>query len=88
MSIRSDLKSARKVLRNAWHSRRTRRALAAHPPAVVPPGRIRIAVYFADTRVNLYQIRQWYAPLAELAADHPVAIITRSPGATLAIMAE
>ena len=89
VSIRSDVQSARKVLRNAWHSRRTRRALAAESAAApFRPVAIRIAVYFADTRVNLYQIRQWYAPLAELAADHPVAIITRSPGATLAIMAE
>ncbi len=47
-----------------------------------------IAVYFADTRVNLYQIRQWYAPLAELAKRHPVAIITRSPGASLTLIDE
>ena len=41
------------------------------------PGTIQIAVYFADTKVNLYQMRQWYAPLAELAKTWPVAIITR-----------
>ena len=36
-----------------------------------PGHRSQIAVYFADTRVNLYQIRQWYAPLAELAKTAP-----------------
>ncbi len=55
------------------------------PPA---PGSIEIAVYFADTRVNLYQIRQWYAPLAELARVHPVAIISRSPGTMLTLLDE
>ena len=49
---------------------------------------MRIAVYFADTRVNLYQIRQWYAPLAELNKRWPVAIIGRSPGTTLSMWDE
>jgi len=53
-----------------------------------PPGQIKIVVYFADTRVNLYQIRQWYAPLAELAKRWPVAIIGRSPGTTLSLWDE
>ena len=40
------------------------------------PGRVRapsfrVAVYFADGKVNLYQMRQWYAPLAELAETPP-----------------
>jgi hypothetical protein len=52
------------------------------------PGSVEIAVYFADTRVNLYQIRQWYAPLAELAATHPVTIIARSPGTALTLLDE
>lgn len=89
MSVISDLNAARKVVRNAIRSRRNRRLMeqymADHPSA---PGTFRIAVYFADTRVNLYQIRQWYAPLAELAKIHPVAIITRSPGASLSLIDE
>lgn len=89
MSVISDLNAARKVVRNAIRSRRNRRLIESHMaehPA--EPGAFRIGVYFADTRVNLYQIRQWYAPLAELAKRHPVAIITRSPGASLDILAE
>lgn len=89
MSVISDLNAARKVVRNAIRSRRNRRLverhMAEHP---AEPGSVRIGVYFADTRVNLYQIRQWYAPLAELATTHPVAIITRSPGATLTMLEE
>jgi CDP-glycerol glycerophosphotransferase (TagB/SpsB family) len=47
-----------------------------------------VGVYFADTRVNLYQIRQWYAPLAELAKHRGVAIIARSPGSYVTLRAE
>jgi hypothetical protein len=90
MSVMSDLRSARKVIGNAVKSRDTRRKLAAelHGRKAPAEGSIRIAVYFADTPVNLYQLRQWYAPLAELAETHPVAILTRSPGASLQLLAE
>lgn len=86
----SDIRAVRRVIRNAVRSRTNRRQLDARIAAGLDPqpGSIRIGVYFADTRVNLYQIRQWYAPLAELAETHPVAIITRSPGASLEIMDE
>lgn len=90
MSVLSDLRAVRKVIRNAVRSRSNRRAVEqrAATDAQPAPRSIQIAVYFADTRVNLYQIRQWYAPLAELAKQHPVAIITRSPGASLTLLDE
>lgn len=90
MPLLNDLKSARRIVRNLVRSRRTRRELARRLVGVPQPapGSIRIAVYFADTKVNLYQIRQWYAPLAELTGTWPVAIISRSPGATLALLDE
>ena len=88
VSLLSDLKAVRRVIRNAVRSRSTRSELARRLPPLPAPGSVHIAVYFADTRVNLYQIRQWYAPLAELAKRHPVAIITRSPGATLTLLDE
>lgn len=86
----NDARTARKVLRNGLRNRRNRNhanevAGASARPA---PGSIQVGVYFADTRVNLYQIRQWYAPLAELAKHRGVAIITRSPGAYLTIRDE
>jgi hypothetical protein len=91
VKIVSQYKTARRILRDLLRSRRNRNALAKRletegtPPAV---GTIEIAVYFADTRVNLYQIRQWYAPLAELAREHPVAIISRSPGTMMTLLDE
>jgi hypothetical protein len=90
VALLKDLRTARRLVRNAWISRRNRVAVARlageHPEPT--PGTIKIAVYFADTKVNLYQLRQWYAPLAELQADWPVAIITRSPSTALALWDE
>ncbi|MBN9606471.1 MAG: CDP-glycerol glycerophosphotransferase family protein [Actinomycetales bacterium] len=92
MSVLSDARAALRLVRNALRSRASRRRVAAlveaGPLAPPAPGSIEIAVYFADTRVNLYQIRQWYAPLAALAPRHPVAIVTRSPGTALTLVEE
>ena len=85
-----DFRVGRRFVRNILRTRRNRKELfgklSEHPrPAA---GSVKIAVYFADTRVNLYQMRQWYAPLAELAKTWPVAIITRTPSATLSLWDE
>ncbi len=90
VALLTDLKSARRIVRNLIRSRLTRRALAKRlkTEQMPTPGSVRVAVYFADTKVNLYQIRQWYAPLADLHPTWPVAIMTRSPGATLAMLDE
>ncbi|MBU1251724.1 MAG: CDP-glycerol glycerophosphotransferase family protein [Actinobacteria bacterium] len=90
MGIWGQVKAARRIARNLLRSRRNRALLADRLEGVTPPdpGSIEIAVYFADTRVNLYQIRQWYAPLAELAREHPVAIISRSPGTMMTLLDE
>jgi hypothetical protein len=86
----SDVKAARTVIRNLLRSRRTRNALAKRLEELGGPEPLSfpIAVYFADTRVNLYQIRQWYAPLAELAQTHPVVIVSRSPGTAMTLLDE
>ena len=90
MPLLHDIRTARKVIRGLLRSRTTRRRVAReldnHP--VPDPGSIQIAVYFADAKVNLYQVRQWYAPLRELASRWPVAIISRSPSAVLALWEE
>jgi hypothetical protein len=79
-----------RVVRNLMRSRSARRELARRAPELPRPaaGSIQIAVYFADSTVNLYQVRQWYAPLAELAETWPVAIISRSPTAAVQLIAE
>jgi hypothetical protein len=86
----SDIRTARNVVRSMLRARANRRRVAQLGPQrpVPAPGTIRIAVYFADTKVNLYQVRQWYAPLAELATTWPVAIIARSPSSVLALWDE
>lgn len=90
MPLLHDIRIARRVLRNILRSRKTRRRVAQEEPKHPhpAPGSIKIAVYFADAKVNLYQIRQWYAPLQEIAGDWPVAIISRSPSAVLALWDE
>lgn len=90
MGLISDIRTARKVVRSMLRARSNRRLVAQLTPEhpLPPSGSIRIAVYFADTKVNLYQVRQWYAPLAELASTWPVAIISRSPSAVLALWEE
>ncbi|GAA3339743.1 CDP-glycerol glycerophosphotransferase family protein [Curtobacterium pusillum] len=90
MPIISDARTALRLAERLLKSRRSRRDLERRlPSAPVPaPGSIEIAVYFADGPVNMYQVRQWYAPLAELTATHPVAIISRSPGTMLKLLEE
>ncbi|GGL11531.1 glycosyl transferase [Curtobacterium luteum] len=90
MSIPSDVRTAFRLVQRLLRSRQSRNQLArrlrTQPP--LAPGSVEIAVYFADGPVNMYQVRQWYGPLAELHAEHPVAIISRSPGTMLALLDE
>lgn len=80
MSAVRDLKKAYRLLRKALRSRsavqRVRRTLTVLPPH--PEQRYKVAVYFADGAVNMYQIRQWYRPLAELDKLWPVVILSRN----------
>ncbi|MET0989162.1 MAG: CDP-glycerol glycerophosphotransferase family protein [Glaciihabitans sp.] len=90
MGMVNDLATAQRVVKNLLKARQSRRAVAqqARLQQTLEPRKIQIAVYFADDDVNLYQVRQWYAPLAELAKTWPVAIISRSPAASLALWDE
>ncbi|MFJ3028596.1 CDP-glycerol glycerophosphotransferase family protein [Curtobacterium sp. NPDC087080] len=90
MPITKDVRTAIRLARRLLRSRRNRRELDRRLPGApqLPPRSIEVAVYFADGPVNMYQIRQWYAPLAELAREHPVAIISRSPGTMTTLLDE
>ncbi|WP_344369802.1 CDP-glycerol glycerophosphotransferase family protein [Agromyces tropicus] len=90
MGLRRDARRAVKLVQNVIRSRRAQRELterfAARPP--LEPHRFRVGVYFADGKVNLYQLRQWYQPLATLAERHPVLVLSRASGAALALLDE
>lgn len=47
-----------------------------------------IGVYFADSAVNMYQMRQWYAPLRELSKHSPVLILARNATGAEALIRE
>ncbi|GAA1992249.1 CDP-glycerol glycerophosphotransferase family protein [Microbacterium pumilum] len=90
MSLVSDAKKALALVRKALASRSALRdvhhALGTRPPH--PLHHYRVAVYFADGDVNLYQMRQWYKPLAELAKLWPVVVLSRTATGTRALLAE
>ena len=90
MGVVSDAKKAvalvRKAVRNRSAVRDVRRALAARPPH--PSFHYRVAVYFADGAVNMYQMRQWYKPLAELSKTWPVVVLSRAATGARALLAE
>ncbi len=90
MGAISDVKKAYGLLRRAVASRtavqHVRRALATREP--LPENRFTVAVYFADGAVNMYQMRQWYRPLAELGKRWPVVVLSRHAGAAEKLLAE
>ena len=79
MGALSDAKKAYRLLQRALASRsavqRVRRRLADQAP--YPAEHFQVAVYFADGAVNMYQMRQWYRPLAALAERWPVVVLAR-----------
>jgi hypothetical protein len=90
VGILHDARLGFKVGVDLLRSRRTRGELARKLSLVAPftPGTFEIGVYFADGDVNLYQLRQWYKPLAELAKTWPVVILSRNPSAMNALLDE
>ncbi|MBT2499512.1 hypothetical protein J7E25_10415 [Agromyces sp. ISL-38] len=90
MALMRDARRAIKLAKDVMWSRRAQRALAKklaeRPP--LEPHHYRVGVYFADGRVNLYQLRQWYKPLLELSKRHPVLILSRASGSALQLLDE
>lgn len=90
MQIASDVKRAKKLAKKVLAGRRAlfgvRELTAERGP--LPENRYRVGVYFADSDVNIYQMRQWYAPLQELSKTHPVLLIARHPAGAKLLMEE
>jgi hypothetical protein len=90
MGLLHDASLGIKVVRNALTQRKVRSRLERQLESQEPfaPGRFKIGVYFADGKVNMYQIRQWYKPLAELSKTWPVVILSRSAGGAQTLLDE
>lgn len=90
MQIASDVKRAKKLAKKVLAGRRAlfgvRELIAERGP--LPENHYRVGVYFADSDVNIYQMRQWYAPLRELSKTHPVLLIARHPAGAKLLMEE
>ena len=90
MVSKKDVRLAAKLVRDVIASRKAQRMLterlAARSP--LPAHKFKIAVYYADGPVNLYQMRQWYKPLAKLAETWPVVVLSRTAGGTIKLLDE
>ena len=90
MQLAKDMKRAvrlgRRVLkgRKAYFDLRTMLA----ERGLLEEGKYRVGVYFADSDVNIYQMRQWYAPLRELSKTHPVLVLARNAAGAGQLMRE
>ncbi|QIK62247.1 hypothetical protein G7068_02800 [Leucobacter viscericola] len=80
MQLVKDGKRAVRLAKRVLKGRRAffelRDLLADRAP--LPEQHFRVGVYFADSDVNIYQMRQWYAPLQELSKRWPVLVLARN----------
>ncbi|WP_022886257.1 hypothetical protein [Glaciibacter superstes] len=90
MGIKGDVRRALKLVKDVRASRQAQRAVAGRlaTQAPHPVRHFKIAVYFADGPVNIYQMRQWYKPLVRLAETWPVLVLSRTGGGTLKLFEE
>ncbi len=90
MQLAKDMKRATRLAKRVLKGRRAyfelRDMLAARGP--LPTEHFRVGVYFADSDVNIYQMRQWYAPLQELSRVHPVLVLARNAAGARQLMTE
>ncbi len=87
MGLTNDLAAVRRRLRET-RARRQVRVQLALPANALPDHHFEIAAYFPDQAGNLYQLRQWYEPLRQVAEKHPVLVITRSAATALVLLRE
>ena len=88
MGALGDVRKVLALVEKAVANRRAvgdvRRRLRSEPRH--PSDHYRIAVYFADGDVNMYQIRQWYKPLQLLSKAWPVVVLSRNPTGARALI--
>ena len=90
MQLAKDTKRAVRLARRVLKGRRAyfdvREMVEERGP--LAEQRYRVGVYFADSDVNIYQMRQWYAPLRELSRRHPVLVLARNAAGARQLMRE
>ncbi|MBL3698267.1 hypothetical protein [Leucobacter luti] len=90
MQLAKDTKRAVRLAKRVLKGRRAffelRSMLEERGP--VPEQHYRVGVYFADSDVNIYQMRQWYAPLQELSKTRPVLVLARNAAGARQLMRE
>lgn len=91
MSLASDLRATWRTIFKVRRTRKFRKNFfeTLEERGSLPDSTFNVALYFADTPRNMYQIRQWYGPFEALAEEgfKPV-IITRSMNTTLKLLEE
>ncbi|MGW9020879.1 CDP-glycerol glycerophosphotransferase family protein [Leucobacter chromiiresistens] len=80
------LRLGKRVLKRRQAYSQLRRLVEERGP--LPEGGFRIGVYFADSDVNIYQMRQWYAPLQKLSERWPVLVLSRNASGARQLMRE
>ncbi|WP_207453368.1 CDP-glycerol glycerophosphotransferase family protein [Herbiconiux sp. SYSU D00978] len=88
MPLLTTLTRARKFAARAIRARQAEHDIRRVQDRLGAPADVKVVVYFADGPVNLYQMRQWYAPLKTLAERVPVAVLARSAGSAIAMVEE
>jgi hypothetical protein len=90
VGLTQDARRAYRLAKSVLANRRAQRELQAklERSAPLPRHHFKVAVYFADGKVNLYQMRQWYKPLAQLAETWPVLVLSRASGAASVMLDE
>ena len=90
MGIQKDARNAIKLVKGVLASRKAQRLLREKlaEQGALEPHKYKVAVYFADGKVNMYQMRQWYKPLAKLAETWPVLVLSRASGAAITMLDE
>ncbi len=90
MQLAKDAKRAVRLAKRVLKGRRAyfelRNLILEQGP--LPEQRFRVGVYFADSDVNIYQMRQWYAPLQELSKHWPVLVLARNAAGARQLMQE
>jgi hypothetical protein len=90
MQLAKDAKRAVRLAKRVLKGRRAyfdlRNLLADRGP--LTEQHYRVGVYFADSDVNIYQMRQWYAPLQELSKSIPVLVLARNAAGALQLTRE